>query len=120
MSTLAQSVSLHPYFQVNPEAMPQVKALLRVFVAKSATESGSFQYGFTIHGDEVFCRESYKDAESALAHLANVGSEIDQMLQLATLTRVEVHGPAAELEKLKVPLSAFRPTWYELECAVTR
>lgn len=120
MSTLGTSVSLHPYFTVHTGQMAAVKRLLPVFVEKTGTEPGCLQYGFTIRGDEVFCREAYPDAAGVLAHLANVGPELDQMLKLATLSRLEVHGPAAELAKLKAPLNALGPAWFELECAVAR
>lgn len=116
MSKLGESVSLHPYFKVHPGKMPEVKALLRAFVAKSETEPGSLQYGFTVNGEEIFCRESYVDAEAVLQHLQNVGPEIDLMLKLSTLSRVEVHGPATQLAKLKGPLGVFNPAWFELEC----
>jgi hypothetical protein len=31
---------------------------------------------------------------------------------MAELVRIEVHGPAAELDKLKVPLAELNPTWF--------
>jgi hypothetical protein len=37
------------------------------------------------------------------------------MLAMADLTRVEVHGPAAELDKLKGPLAHLNPAWFETE-----
>jgi hypothetical protein len=33
---------------------------------------------------------------------------------MAELIRIEVHGPAAELEKLKAPLAHLNPTWFVL------
>jgi len=74
-----------------------------------------FFYGFTVNGDEVFCREAYESAEGVLAHLDNVGALLAEMLTIADLTRVEVHGPAAELEKLKKPLAHLNPSWFTLE-----
>jgi len=120
MNSIACSVSLHPYFKVHSGQLPAVKALLREFVAKTATEEKALYYEFTINGDGVFCREAYTDAEGALAHLTNVGAELDKMLTLATLTRLEVHGPATELEKLKGPLGALNPQWFVYECGVRR
>jgi len=38
------------------------------------------------------------------------------MLKMADLTRVEVHGPAAELGKLKEPLAHLSPAWFAIEC----
>jgi len=33
-------------------------------------------------------------------------------MKLADLARVEVHGPAAELDKLKEPLAQLAPVWF--------
>jgi hypothetical protein len=49
-----------------------------------------------------------------LAHLENVGTLLGEMLKIADLTRVEVHGLAEELEKLKGPLAHLNPAWFVL------
>jgi quinol monooxygenase YgiN len=105
-------VSIHPYFKVHPGKLEAVKAALPVFIDKTSTEPGNLYYGFTLNGDELFCREAYTDAEALLAHLDNVGPELKQMLTMADLDRVELHGPADELEKLRQPLAALNPTWH--------
>ena len=51
-------------------------------------------------------------AEAALAHLDNVGALLGEMLKLADLSRLEIHGPAEELEKLKSPLADLKPAWF--------
>lgn len=112
------SVSLHPYFKVRPGNMDAVKKLLREFVAATATEEKALFYEFTISGDVVFCREAYLGAEGTLAHLANVGPLLDRMLTLSDVVRLELHGPAAELEKLKGPLGKFNPAWFTYECGL--
>jgi hypothetical protein len=38
------------------------------------------------------------------------------MLKIADLTRVEVHGPAEELDKLRKPLAHLNPAWFAIEC----
>ena len=119
-SPLARSVSLHPYFKVHAGKLAAAQALLPEFVARTATEAEVLYYGFTLHGDEVFCREAYVGAEGVLAHLANVGTLLEQFLTIADLARLEMHGPAAELEKLKGPLGAFNPVWFTYECGVSR
>ena len=120
MNRIARSVSLHPYFKVRPGQMAAVKSLLQEFVAKAQSEEKLLYYEFTINGDVVFCREAYVGAEGALAHLANVGPELDRMLQLCEVVRLEIHGPADELEKLKGPVGAFNPMWFAYECGVAR
>ncbi len=118
MKRIERSVSIHPYFKVHPGKLDEVKALLREFVAKTATEPGCVWYEFTINGDEVFCREAYLGAEGALAHLDNVGAQLERMMTLTTLARLEIHGPAEELAKLKGPLGGFNPAWFVCECGV--
>src|SRR5205823_876319 len=114
MNQLSRFVSLHPYFKVPSDKMPYLKAILPEFAAKTRNETGNLFYEFTINGDEVFCREGYVNAEALLAHLENVGAMLEQALAMADLIRIEVHGPAAELAKLKEPLAHLKPAWFEL------
>jgi len=111
-------VSIHPYFKAHPGKLEDIKALLPEFVKKSATEEKILQYTFTLHGDEIFCRESYQDAEGVLAHLSNVGDLLRKMLTMADLIRLELHGPAGELEALKEPLANLGPAWFAVECGM--
>ena len=39
---------------------------------------------------------------------------LTQARTMAELVRIEVHGPAAELAKLKGPLAHLKPAWFEL------
>jgi hypothetical protein len=50
-----------------------------------------------------------------LAHLENVGALLAEALKIADLIRIEVHGPAAELEKLRQPLAHLNPQWFVLD-----
>jgi quinol monooxygenase YgiN len=120
MNRIEKSVSLHPYFKVNPGQLDAAKALLPEFVARSAGEAGSLYYEFTLNDDVVFCRESYVDAAAVLTHLANVGDILDRMLAISTVLRLEVHGPAEELDKLRAPLGGFNPAWFIYQCGVVR
>ena len=114
------AVSIHPYFKVHPGQLDAARALLPQFVARTATEPKCRYYEFTVNGDEVFCREAYADAGGVLAHLENVGALLGEMLKLSDLARLEIHGPAAELEKLKGPLAEFKPAWFAHACGVER
>jgi len=115
MNPLSNFVSLHPYFKVHPGKLDALKAAMPAFVDKTATEEKNLFYGFTINGDEIFCREGYIDAEGVLAHLDNVGALLAEALKIADLIRVELHGPAKELDKLKGPLAHLNPAWFPLE-----
>jgi len=112
MSALSNFVGLHPYFKVHPGKLEAVKAGFPRFVEKTATEKKNLFYGFSVNGDDIFCREGHTDAKGVLAHLDNVGALLAEMLTMADLTRVEVHGPAVELNKLKEPLAHLSPAWF--------
>jgi quinol monooxygenase YgiN len=108
-------VSLHPYFKIHPGKMDAIKAMLPQFAEKTATEKAMLFYEFSMNGDELFCREAYANAEGLLAHIENVGTLLAEVMKIADLTRIEVHGPAAELEQLKKPLAHLNPAWFALE-----
>jgi quinol monooxygenase YgiN len=108
-------VSLHPYFKAHPGKLEQVKAGFPKFVETTASEKECLFCGFTVNGDEILCREAYESAGGVLDHLDNVGELLAEMLKLANLTRLEIHGPARELEKLKEPLAHLNPNWFALE-----
>ena len=95
-------VSIHPYFKAHPGKLAQFKAAMPAFVERTAGEKQNLYYEFTSNGDEIFCREGYVGAEGVLAHLDNIGPLLVEALKIADLTRLELHGPAEELEKLRV------------------
>lgn len=113
-------VSLHPYFRAHPGKLEAAKLAFAEFVERTATEQDNLFYGFTVNGDEILCREAYGSAEGLLAHLENVAAPLSEMLKVADLIRVEVHGPAEELEKLKAPMSRLKPAWFTLETSLSR
>lgn len=112
MGVAEKFVSLHPYFKVHPGKLEAVKAKFPLFIEKTAAEKGNLFYEFSINGDEIFCREGYETADAVLAHLENVGLLLAEMLTMADLTRVEVHGPTGELDKLREPLAHLKPAWF--------
>ena len=113
-------VSLHPYFKAHEGQAEAVMAMLPKFVELSADEEKSLFYGFTVNGDEIFCREGYADAEAVLTHPGNVGEQLGRLLEISDLTRLEVHGPASEIDQLREPLAPHNPTFWVSECAVEK
>lgn len=113
-----KSCSIHPYFQVNAGQHAAFKALSERFVERTKPEPGCLYYGFSFDGDLAHCREGYQDAEALLAHLKNVGDLIEESLTIATITRLEVHGPEAELAKLRGPLADLNPQYFVLEYGI--
>ncbi len=112
MSVPQNFVSLHPYFKVHPGKLEEFKAALPAFAQVTATETKNLFYDFTVNGNEVFCREGYDGAEALLKHLDNVGALLTEAFKIADLTRLEIHGPEAELAKLRNPLAHLKPAWF--------
>jgi hypothetical protein len=96
------------------------KNLCEQFVARVSNEKKCLYYGFSFNGDEAYCREGYEDAAGLLAHLENVNDLIEKALSIAEITRLEVHGPEAELKKLYEPLAPFKPQFFILEYGFRR
>lgn len=115
----ASVVSIHPYFKLQPGKLEAFREIFKEFVAKTSTEEGCLYYDFSVMNEEVvFCREAYVGAEGLLAHVENVGGVIAKALEISELIRVEVHGGAEELAKLKEPLKDLDPDYYVFECGV--
>ena len=120
MSLPANTVSIHPYFKAHPGKEGAFRQSLPTFIEKTAGEEKNLYYEFSSNGDEFFCREGYAGADGVLAHLDNVGALLAELLKLGDLTRIEFHGPAEELEKLRGPLASLNPAWFVIECRVDR
>ena len=112
--------SIHPYFQVQPGQLPAFRRLCERFIEKTRPEPGCLYYGFSVAGDVVHCREGYVDAAALLRHVENVAALIEEALQISAIARLEVHGPAAELEKLRGPLANLSVEFYTFECGFRR
>jgi quinol monooxygenase YgiN len=113
-------VSINPYMRAKPGQLPALQALFPAFVARTAKEPLCLFYEFTVNGDVTFCREAYLGAEGVQAHLANVGDLITEQLKYGDLFRLELHGPAAELDKLRAGLASMNVEWYIKEAGVRK
>jgi hypothetical protein len=69
-------------------------------------------YGFCMNGAKAICREGYDCAEGFLEHLKNVEGPLKVAMEVADITRVEVHGLSPDVEKLRVPLSDFNAVFW--------
>jgi len=120
MTHSTKVVSIHPYFKTKPGKLAEARAMLPKFIATTSPEKLVLYYDMTVNGDEIHCREAYLGAEGLLAHLDNIGAVLGEFLQVADLTRLEVHGTAEELAKLKGPLETLKPAWFVYECGLER
>ncbi len=115
MSRLSSAVSIHPYFKINAGKLDAFKTVITKFVARTKTEDLCLYYDFFFNEEhqQIHCREAYIGAEGVLAHLQNVEVCIKEALTLSELYRLEIHGPAEEIAKLREPLAALKPDFYE-------
>ena len=107
--------TLVPYFEVQEGKLDAFKALGPQFVAQTRNEPGCIHYAFSFSGNSAHCREGYDDAAAVLAHLDNVGQLLGEALKIAKIVRLEVHAPAAEVEKLRKPMASLNPQFFVLE-----
>lgn len=120
MATQDTCCTIVPYFKVAAGQLGPFRELCQQFVDKTRPEPKCLYYGFSFLGDEAFCREGYQDAEGLLAHLKNVDDLLKQAFKIADITRLEIHGPEAELAKLRGPLAALNPKFFTLEVGFRR
>ena len=112
--------TLVPYFKIHAGQVESFKQGCEAFVEKTSSEPGCLFYAFSFDGEAAHCREGYADADALLSHLENVGALLSEALTMSDITRLEVHGPAAELAKLKVPLAGLNPQFFTLEMGFRR
>ena len=111
-------VSIMPFFSIPDGNYAKCEEGMKNFIAKMTPEAEPkcLFYGFTVAEDKksALCREAYDDAEAVLSHLGRIDAELKAFTAegSAKLDRLELHGPAAELEKLKEPLKDINPVYF--------
>ena len=120
MATNDTCCTIVPYFQVQSGHLDEFKALCERFVAKTEEEPDCLYYGFCFDDHVAHCREGYVNAAGLLAHLENVGALLEEAFKISEITRLEVHGPESELDKLREPLAALNPQYFTLEYGFRR
>lgn len=120
MATQDKCCTIVPYFKVHSGQLEAFKTLCERFVEKTSKEPKCLYYGFCFNDDQVHCREGYEDAEGALVHLENVGSLLEEALEISDIIRLEVHGPEEELTKLRGPLAELNPQFFTLKYGFRR
>ena len=120
MTTQNKCCTLAPYFKVADGQLGAFKTLCEKLVEKTKNEAECLYYNFTFNGNIAHVQESYQSAEGILGHLENAGDLLGEALKISEIVRLEVHGPEAELEKLRQPLADLKPTFFILECGFRR
>ena len=81
--------------------------------------------GWNICGDSLFTSEAYHNADAVVEHLVNVQPTIDRLCSsgAASLARVELHGPVAELDRCSAAMEGFggatEPHLFEIKSGCT-
>jgi quinol monooxygenase YgiN len=120
MATQDKCCSIVPYFEVQEGKLDAFKTLCEQFIARTKSEPKCLYYGFSFNGRKVHCREGYADADGVLRHLENVREPLAEALKLAALERLEIHGPAEELARLREPLAQLNAQFFTLEYGFRR
>jgi quinol monooxygenase YgiN len=120
MATQDTCCTIVPYFKIQSGKVQEFKVLAASCVERTLTEPGCLFYGFSFNDDQAHCREGYKNAEAALAHVENILPLLTEALKVADLTRLEIHGPDQELAKLRGPMADFKPQYFTLEFGFRR
>lgn len=120
MATTDTTCSIHPYFKVHEGKLADFRAVAERMVAETATEPGCLYYGFSYDGDQAYCREAYANADALLAHVGHVGPLLQEALGLSELVKMEIHGSADEIAKLREPMAPLGAQFYVLECGFRR
>lgn len=120
MATDDKCCTIVPYFKIHAGRIPEFKAICEQLVAATKNEPGCLYYGFSFDDDQAHCREGYRDGVATIAHIENVASLLGELLKVGDVVRFELHGPGAELEKLRAPFAKLNPQYFELEYGFRR
>jgi len=127
MSLSDTTVSLHPYFAIKGDAnLARFKTVWKSAFEPFAHKSDCVRYSFTFTDPDAdgvvtaLCNEAYTSAETTLQHLGDVDAPLKEVLSFVELDRLEVHGPAGEIEKLRLVSDYVRATRGEMEVGQTR
>ena len=112
--------SSHPTFKVTD--WDAAAPLVQEFIDRTALEEGCVYFGWASKGDDLSWHGNYASGEALRRHFANVRSLIEALdAGPANLTRLELHGPAAELDKARTETSGLENVVrYETEHRVKR
>jgi hypothetical protein len=72
-----------PYSALRPRVW-QPRIAPQRFLSAVEKEPKCLYYGFSVNGDEVFCREAYDGGEGVLEHVANVGPLLKSAMEMLT------------------------------------
>lgn len=83
---------------VNEGQEEALRALAKTFSEKTKTEPGALAYEWSLsdNASRLHIHERYADSEAALAHLANVGPVLGDLLALVTPVQIDCYGRVSD------------------------
>ena len=116
--------TIQPFFHLANGKEGVTEEVMAKFTSAGGSESAQVYYGWTYDADSkiLFCREGYNDADAVLAHLANVGGFVAELLAIDgnELERIEFHGPALELDALREGVAHLNPVFFATDSGFQR
>ena len=103
MSLDTSIVSIDPHFTIKVGKMDQCIALLEEILLQTKSKKPDCLF-FNItkcSSDKAYLREADRDGAAALFNLKNMGNMIPKLFEAVDI-KVQVQGPAKEIEPLKV------------------
>jgi hypothetical protein len=105
---------INPYFRVT--SWPKARPLMAEFEELCIREPSFSHFGWTRSGDELLWRTAFADVDTMLTSFRSLSPLIDKMLEgAATMDRVEVHGPAAALDRIRQKTSQLGASYIETD-----
>lgn len=98
-------------FSIHPGKLDEFTQLAQKAFAATSNEAGNLQYDYYLSKDESTCVvfERYVDSDAFLAHIANVGETLGQMLSITDIAP-EIYGSPSE--ELVNAIAGLNPTFY--------
>ena len=115
MALTDNCVTIIPHFIVKEGELDAFKAWCAKLEKVVATEEKCLFFGFSFDGDKVYCLEGYEGAQGVFEHLEVAGPHFDEGFSKVDVQKIEFHGPAAELEKLKETIDSLGAKAYTME-----
>jgi quinol monooxygenase YgiN len=107
--------TMTPHYTIKdwPTTQPMMQAILN----KSNSEPGCTYFGWAKAGDKLHSKESFVDGTALEAHVKAVRPLIDAMVNsdAVTLERMEITGPSAEVDKVKLLVEDLKPEFLAIE-----
>ncbi len=96
--TLTENVYWVLVADVKEGQQDALRQLATRFADKTKAEPGALAYEWSLseRGDRLHIYERYADSEAALAHLANVGPVLGDLMALVTPVRLDCYGRVSD------------------------